>query len=317
MSPETREVSGLGTRCDRSPRPRFDPPWRRARALVSATVLALTAALAFTAGWAEAHALPEWGQCIAAEGQAAGRYGDPGCTTQRPKGTRHDPGGYVWTPLGDGRRLNLRLVSAAVTPRFETVAGAAIECGTLGGESFARAEGPSSAATPLWEMKQCHAGSQECHTGTAGMLGEINDFYAWLEEALEPGRPAPGWRGRLGWIDRASSRVGIQYTTANRERLFDPISCAGPMGTVWIGGEPGRDSSIVAAVTPVDTMTPQVTETYAQSAPGVPQPSRLAHHRAATIGAFLENRWEPVALTASITYQVESSSGEIEIRAHR
>ena len=310
-------MSGLGTRSDRSPRPRCDPPWRRARASAGTAALAVAVALALLACPAAAHGLPEWGQCTAAEGQTPGRYVDPGCTTRRPKGTRHDPGGYVWTPLGDGRRLNLRLVSTAVPPRFETRAGATIECGTLGGESFARAEGPSNAATPLWEMKQCHSGSRECHTGTTGTLGEINDFYAWLEEAAEPGRPPPGWRGRLGWIDRASSRVGIQYTTANRERLFDPISCAAPLGTVWVGGEPGRESSIIAAIAPVDTMTSLVTETYAQSAPGVPQPMRLAHHRAAMLGAFLENRWEPVALTASLTYQVESSSGEIEIRAHR
>ena len=194
-----------------------------------------------------------------------------------------------------------------------------LECETLGGESFARAEGPNGAATPLWEMEGCHAGAQECHTTFAGRPGQINNLYAWFEEPFEAGQSPPGWKGRLGWIEKSSDppRVGMQYTAANRERLFGLILCGGPIGIVWIGGEPGRESSIVASIAPVDKMTSAITETFAQASPGVPEPARLEHRKAPVLGAFFEGRWEPVALTASFSYGVESSSGEIEIRARR
>ncbi|HXD53145.1 MAG TPA: hypothetical protein VN618_00185 [Solirubrobacteraceae bacterium] len=180
---------------------------------------------------------------------------------------------------------------------------------------MAQPDGAKRALTPLWELQGCESEGLECHTTTASALGEINDFSQWIEEAAEPLQPKPGWSGKLGWISRSADRVGIEYLANNREPLFDPISCGGSMGMLRIGGNGRRRTSLVATVTPVNVMTGEIEETYAEFAPGVPVPSRLERHPPASAMAFVEGHWESIAISAVIRYRVEVGSGAIEVRA--
>jgi hypothetical protein len=261
-------------------------------------------------------ALPEWGACKPASLGAQRRYSDPGCTIRTGRRTPH---AYEWVALPPQQRVQLRLMSIVGSARIQTVAGRTIQCQALGGESFARAEGPKGLATPLWELQECSSEGQECHSLGAAVIGEINDVYAWLEEPAEPAGPRPGWPGRLGWVTRATAppAVGIEYTTRNRERLFDPISCRGAIGTVWVGGDPAHRSSLISTISPVDRMVGEFSETFGQSAPGVGEPVRFEHRPPAKLTAFLENHREPVAITATFHYSVEAPPGTLELRATR
>lgn len=263
--------------------------------------------------------LPEWGSCSAIGSGRGGRYVDPGCVTRAVRRAGKPQGGYEWAPLAAGQISQLRPMTAVGPVSFQTPAGREIECLGLGPESFGRAKGPSGAATPLWELEGCGSEGQECRSGLASSLGEIDDMYAWLEEPAEQGGPRPGWSGRLGFVSKTDDppSVGIEFTVSNDERLFDPVSCNGPIGTVWIGGARTGGDSFIGTLTPMDKMSAEFTETYSQSAPGVQTPAKLEGHRARTIMAFLENHWEPVAITASFHLQVEAGRGELEIKAAR
>jgi hypothetical protein len=296
-----------------SPRPQ--PAGRAVTAHVRA-LATLTALLAPILAPAAHAASPEWGTCKPVGASATHRYSDPGCTSATGART---PAAYEWVPLAAQRRIPLRATSLLGDVRFQTPAGRTIQCEALGGEDFARAEGPKGLATPLWELQQCGSEGQECHSVTAGVIGEINDVYSWLEEPSEPGRPRPGWTGRLGWVTKTTSPpvVGIEYTTRNRERLFDPVSCRAALGTVWIGGDPAHNSSFISTIAPIDQMTNDFSETFASSAPGVGEPGRLENHYPVRLSAFLESHWEPVAITGTFRYRVEDPPGPLELRATR
>lgn len=276
----------------------------------------LAGALGALAGMAPAAAAspPQWGTCkrvTVAITAAARRFSDPGCTVR----TNARAGAYEWEALGAGRVVALAHPTLEGAVRFQTRAGRTIECSALGPESMAQPDGAKRALTPLWELQGCESGGVECHTTTSFALGEINNFYQWFEEPAEPLQSKPGWSGRLGWISRSGGRVGIEYLANNHEPLFDPISCGGALGMLRIGGDGHKRTSIVATVTPVDVMTGEIEETYAEAEPGVPLPAGLQHRPHAGATAFLEGHWEPIAISAVFRYRVDSGPGTIEIRA--
>jgi hypothetical protein len=285
-----------------------------ARGLVAIALLAV--ALFSSLSSAEAARLPQWGRCLPAAAGAGGHYSDPGCIV-KAHGKAGDAIRYEWSELPAGMRAQLMPMTATGPVTFQTSAGKKIECSVLGGESFARAEGPAAVATPLWELERCTSEAQECHSNQAALLGEVNNLYSWLEEPEERGEPSPGWAGRLGFISRGGDPpgVGIAYTVKNHERMFEPVSCKGPIGIVWIGGESRSRNSFTASIAPVDTMTTELTETLSQTSPGVQAPARLERHAPQGISAFLENHWEPVAVTASFHYEIEGGGHAIEIKA--
>ncbi|MGO9488604.1 MAG: hypothetical protein ACLQBB_06210 [Solirubrobacteraceae bacterium] len=209
----------------------------------------------------------------------------------------------------------LRQLPLTGTVRFETTAGTAIECSALSEEGETRPDGATGALTPLWELQGCQSEGQECHTTTAALVGEINDVFQWLEEPAEPFTPKPGWTGKLGWITRSPARVGIEYTADGHERLFDPISCRGPLGVIWVGGEGRRRTSLIATLTPINEMTSEIEESYAETQPGSPSPAKLEHRRAAVAPVFVDGRWEQLAITATFQYRVEPGEPALEIRA--
>lgn len=262
--------------------------------------------------------LPEWGTCRATQTGTGGRFEDPGCLTKAGKHAGSPRGAYEWTPAREGGQVNLATVALEGPLKIETAAGATIECTRLGSDDFARVWGPNTTATPLWEFGDCGSEGASCQTGASAFaLGEINNLFAWQEEPAEPGRPVPRWSGRLGYVSKETDprTVGILYTVANHERLFSPVSCGGPIGTVWVGGAPKGKNAFASTIGPVDAMTSEFTERFAQSDRGLQTPAGLEHHARGGLLAFLENRWEPVAIVATFRYAVESAGGSLEIKA--
>jgi hypothetical protein len=262
--------------------------------------------------------LPEWGTCRATATGTGGGFEDPGCVARAGQRAGVPQGGYEWNGLAAGAQARLSTMVLEGSVKFQTAAGDLIECATLGSESFARVRGPNATATPLWELAGCSSEGSGCQTAATALApGEINNLFAWQEEPLEPGGPAPGWAGRLGYLAKATEprTVGILYTVANDERLFPLISCGGPIGNVWVGGGPKSPDSFVSTIGPVDRMTAGFTEELAEGAPGFQAPAGFEHHAPAGLLAFVENHWEPVAITADLQYSVEAGNGELEIKA--
>lgn len=260
--------------------------------------------------------LPEWGSCQAT-GIDGGRYSDPGCTVRATREHGERTGGYEWTPLPTGRRVRLEPMTASGAIVFQTVAGKRIECAELYEESTGVADGRSKAGTPLWELGSCTSEGGECRSSGAPFFGEINDLYAWEERPAEPGRPAPGWEGKLGFVSRGpeTPQVGVEYRVKNHELLFSPVGCEAPIGTVWIGGARQGGNSFLTLLEPVDTMTSSFTETLQESSPGVQQPAGFEGRAGKHLMAYLENHWEPLAITATFHLGVEEGGFKLEIKA--
>jgi hypothetical protein len=271
---------------------------------VTAVILACLAVLA--AGTSDAF-VPHWGRCLAVPPGEVGHYSDAACTMRT---SRH--GGYAWRPLRRGQHLGLTLSPLTSGVRFETASGARIECLAAGAEGEMQPFGPTGALTPLWELEGCEAEGQECHTQGAALLGEIDDIFQWLEKPVEVEAPKPGWTGKLGVLTGPPSGVGVEYTARNNERLLDPIDCRGSIGALRIGG--GKKTSLIATLTPVNTMTSEITETYAESRPGIPYPANLERHDPAVAMAFVGSRWEQIAISGRLVYQMEPGGGQIEVR---
>lgn len=281
------------------------------------TVLLMSGALTGAPALA-ARTLPEWGRCRATETGSGGRYSDPGCVVRARERRGLHEGAYEWFPLLSGLRLGLSPMTLVGSARFQTADGKTVECSSPESSGTLRPEGPAAAGAPLWELKGCQSEGRECHSEMAAGLGEITDSYEVEEEPAEAGSPKPGWSGRLGFVTKSNlaPTVGILYTTNDYERLTPAVACTANVGTIWLGGYPRRPSSFIAVVTPLDTMSFQFTETYRESAPGVQSPDRLAGHAPRTLLALIENHWEPLAISATFSYEVEGDAGEgLEIKA--
>jgi hypothetical protein len=223
-------------------------------------------------------------------------------------------GGFEWTSLQERSALEpLRNEGPVV---FETKAGKKIECTEASGRAFAT--NLLTRGTPRWQFDGCRSEGLECHSNVAPILGEINNEYAYREAPSEPGQPVPGWIPHLGFIEKStvSPIVGLSYKVKNLERLFEPIVCKGALGTVWLGGSKVGGNAFISHIAPLDEMSTTFTQTYAQSAPGVQSPTHFQFHSVEGLQAFLENHWEPVALTATFTFQVEEGEAPpLEIKA--
>jgi hypothetical protein len=261
---------------------------------------------------ATAAKLPEWGQCSA---QANGRYRDAACI-QRAHVTKEGvpTGSYEWHALESriisGARSTPQSFRLVGTMTFETRAGKKITCSALNEASEIDVKGPKGAGTPLWEFANCESEGRRCEGDHAPRAGEINNFYAWFEEPGEPGEPVPGWTGLFGFVARngVAPEVGLTYTVLNKERLFEPVKCEGPIGTVWIGGAPKGNDSFASYVEPVNQMSGEFKQRFVESSPGVQQPARfLGQLTKNTTEAFLENHWEPVAISGTFEFGFEGA----------
>lgn len=291
--------------------------------MLGATVLAACVVGAVFAGVAAAR-LPEWGTC-SAEPANHGRYQDAGCVVKAPHRHGVATGGYEWHALTgevlSGPRNTPEEEKLIGSITFETAAGKKIECPTATVNLHIALVG-QTAITPQWEFRECSSEGQPCGNEHAPTVEEIDNRFSWREEAPTeeneegeevPTGPVPGWRGQLGFITKgATPIVGIDYSVLNDERLFEPTRCFGPIGTVWIGGGKHGNNGFVGRLEPVNQMTSTFTETYRESAPGLQDPTKLRHK--SVLEAFIQNHWEPIAITATFEYGFEEGQ-ELEIKA--
>lgn len=268
-------------------------------------VLAVLAVAAVMSSTASAFK-PEWGKCEAVSG---GKYSDAGCTEKASKSKGKYTGGYEWTQLEGFDQSEEGELEMEGAFKFETAAGRSIECARLRHSSVAELIGPNRAGTPRWQFKECSSEEHECATQFEEE-GEIDTILQREQE--EEGK---GWRPKLGIVSGAQERtpvVGMVYTPTDKERLFSPIVCEAKIGTVWIGGAQHGPDAVISVIEPVNQMSGAYTETFSESAPGHETPEHLEHGHKAGLEAFLENRWEPVAMTADLFYTLEKP---IELKA--
>jgi hypothetical protein len=297
---------------------------RRFKTLGAAVVAACVLGTGFAS--LAAARLPEWGECQL-EPSSHGKYQDAGCLTKAPRRHGVGTGGYEWAPLNklvlSGPRETPEEMKLIGKITFETAAGKKIECPTATVNTKVQLTGPQAAITPQWEFRECSSEGQSCGNEHAPTIDEIDNRFAWREEAPTeenaageevPVGPAPGWKGHLGFVTGgATPTVGVDYTVLNDERLFEPTRCLGPIGTVWIGGGKHGNNGFIGTLAPVNQMTSTFTETYRESAPGIQEPTRLGPRRS-VLEAFIANHWEPIAITATFQYGFEGGR-QLEIKA--
>jgi hypothetical protein len=288
----------------------------RATRLGATCVLLVLAVCAVGVSSAAAR-LPEWGKCEPTTGGTGGRYRDAACTVKAPTKIGLHSGAYEWHPLA-GEAV-LKPMTATTPVRFETRSGKTIECVGVGTEGKLEPLGATGAGTPYWEFEGCSSEGQECHAGLSVFAGEISNSYAFHGEPAEAGLPVPGWTGKLGFVSGKGEEdpaIGLSYKVKNYERLFEPIACSGNIGTVWIGGARKGGDAFISTIAPTDQMSSEYTQTYSEISSGVQSPSKFEFQKSSEfLEAFLEHRWEPVAIVATFHYSVEHGESSLEIKA--
>jgi hypothetical protein len=285
---------------------------RLTRRAVGLGFAVIVAALAVAVPVASAK-LPEFGKCKATSSGKGGRYADAGCITKAHRQHGELQGGYEWAPLEES--FSVRPLELQTPMAFETASGARVECSTGFPFNSESLTGSKGAQTPLWIFESCQSEGQECHSSVSIEEGEISDESEWLEEA-EEGGPAPGWSGTLGFVSKgATPVVGMAYKIKNDERAFPPISCRGAVGTIWVGGGPKGNNTFIQTIGPVNQMVTSFTESLSESAPGIASPAKLQGHQAATLQAFRDNKWEPMAMVGTWQGALEEGEVALEIKA--
>lgn len=275
---------------------------------VALCLLAVAMLILTVSGVAQASSL-EWGKCATTEGGSGGRYIDSGCTQKATKHKGEFTGGYEWTQLEGEDESVEGTVQMSGEFSMETAAGKRVSCETVRKPTSLYLSGPNGAGVPRWQFSNCSSEGQECGTQFEGE-GEINSIFE--QELANEGE---GWSSRLGYVSGKGGTepvVGMEYTPYERQRLLAPIVCAGPIGTVWIGGAPKGPNTLVSVISPVNHVTSTFEETFSQGAVGHNAPERFQGRRKAGLEAFLENRWEPVSLTVDLSFEVEAP---VELKA--
>jgi hypothetical protein len=275
-------------------------------------LMAVFAFGAITAAGASAK-FPELGKC--AEVETGGKYTDSACLVKaHAKGKGEEKvyeGAYEWKPNSEEEGGGI-LETSTTAVTFETPAGYKIECSHMQNRSSMFLFNTDQAITPLWLLEGCQSEGQPCTTLSIGSdPGIISNKLFWLEEE---GR---GWAGKLGFVEGQGTPdpiVGLSFTSDNRETgerepFFTPISCEGSLGTVLIGGDNEHthkdgNNSFIGTIGPVDTPVEEFTVTYNSSPPGVQTPDQFGHGKQQYLQAFVHNEWEPVAITAKMTFEV-------------
>jgi hypothetical protein len=258
--------------------------------------------------------LPELGRCRATESGTGGKYSDGACIVKAHRSHGVLQGGFEWTPMtGQTNALPLTLEGPM---KFETASGARVECLSQSPNDQNELIEERHTLTPQWTLEECSSEGSPCHSAVSIEETEITNQFAFDEEAAEEGQPRPGWAGTLGLVSKgAEPVVGIAYLVKNHERAYPPISCAGGVGTIWIGGDPRGKNTFTSTIGPVDEMTTAFTENLSESAPGIISPAKVMGAGKASFEAFRENKWEPVAIVGTWHEPVEEGELSMEIKA--
>lgn len=296
-------------------------------------ILAICLAASFTvAAWVASTAsaaLPEWGEC----GRTAvghGKYKDEGCIEPATGASKKTEGKYEWYTGKDflwwqrhefPRTSETEMELATGPTKLVTSGGHEIACQNGYGQFSILGSFPTNAVyeTRLSFSECAEVGGTEASCGNAGSgyTGELSNE--------ESGESPPN--GRLVFVagkGGSEPTVGIELSTVNknipetdtREHLFN-VECEGPLGTVQIGGEKKGDNALISVVTPVDRMTPVITQSFSESSPGIQSPSALEHGGEKYLQAefFNEAAWERLALVGTFAGTPEGFQIEIKARA--
>jgi len=295
-------------------------------------VLCLTVMFAL-AGIAAASAsakLPEWGKCELTAEHTGGKYADPGCTVPVKK-VHHDyPGGYEWTPLGEGHENFLTYSEShpVEQPSGLTIVladGHTVKCGVLEGEdelslTFA---GSQTTIAPLLRYERCvNDEGYSCNSTDSAAPGEFTTEGPWGKAWEEE---EGGWTGTLRYIegkDGSHPVVGIAYQTNLEHEAFTTVNCkgAGAIQGLVIGGDKHKEA-LTAQFTQVNEMRTGYTVSFNQSG-SVQQPAEFEGKKATPLHAQLNGgEWETIGLEATMTFpEVYSHNGtgnkeEFELKA--
>jgi hypothetical protein len=295
-------------------------------------VFAMTAIAATSAS-----ALPEFGQCYV-QAKHEGKYATNNCTTKAKVVNTKPTGGFEW-----------RKANEVANRKFTGVGGAGVLVTTL--IACVRGDQEINPSCEKGVEKEARLGpiKVECETENAGgevsVKGEIKNVVVKFHNCKFGGsscsNAAEGeivvnvLKGKLGYISKAKKEVGIQLNPVAAKGEFAKFTCAGTITTV-VGVGPSKSGTttlkcvypephcggdgIISPVTPVNVMTPTLTQVYTVNAAEENVPSHFEGKPIELLEDFAYNNGEPEYLTAwgksgeEIT-NVNTGAEEVEIKA--
>ncbi len=285
--------------------------------------------------------LPEWGGCGLArnletsEPDHEGKYGNANCTDPvKPLYGKYD-GEYEWYT---GEQFELfpgfyglaeyDFRNGGIGPTtFETTKGKKIQC--AGGDLLqAHVATPKEVNEVGVIFEGCESEHQPCsEKNYSRSPGTITNELEWSH--------GEGFKGELVYLSgkkTANPKVGLTlkaYRKPGEETPYHEIAsgalftviCEGPLGSLEIGGaggkkeEKSKGNTVVSLIEPVDQMTTEYTETFAQTA-GVQEPAP-EKGKLKTLQMFIgnENEWFQMGFASTFQLPPERGLGPIEIKA--
>ncbi len=253
--------------------------------------------------------VPGWGQCKA---QAGGNYLDSNCTSKsKPKGK----GSFEWFG-GTGSIVNKSFTGtgspAVLTATYglcvtgekvaertpnckgtqESLGPVSVECATE--NSVGEMTGSNEVTKASVDLKGCIAlGSVPCSNNVGEEPGAAEEIQGNV------------LKGELGYINKATKEVGVDFTPAVKKGEFVKFSCAGFLaGVVGVGNLKSEGCAytetsacggdgIISPITPVNTMTNEYTQVYTANEADENIPNKLEGKSLQALESFLYNVEEP------------------------
>ena len=284
--------------------------------------------------------LPEWGGCGLArnletsEPDHEGKYGNANCTDPvKPLYGKYD-GEYEWYT---GEQFEL-------FPGFYGLAEYDFRNGGIGPTTFETTKGKKIQCAG-GDLLQAHVATRKKSTKSVSFskAANPNTSRAARRIILAPGTitnelewsHGEGFKGELVYLSgkkTANPKVGLTlkaYRKPGEETPYHEIAsgalftviCEGPLGSLEIGGaggkkeEKSKGNTVVSLIEPVDQMTTEYTETFAQTA-GVQEPAP-EKGKLKTLQMFIgnENEWFQMGFASTFQLPPERGLGPIEIKA--
>jgi hypothetical protein len=284
---------------------------------------AMLAVAAFSAAGASAKStLPEWGGCELSPTQE-GKYGNANCTDPVKPLFGKPAGAYEWSTgaaFHEGYGIESYQFRPVIGPTtFETTGEKKITC--TGGRHSIIDTGP--APNEVHDIRLtftgCESEGQPCTSPqTLEGIGGITNVQQWGDEEELKGKLV-----YLAGKKTATPTVGLELESFNnsseneeQRRLLTAI-CGGAIETVWLGQGSSKKgkNTVISLITPVDQMSTEYTQTFAQSAPGIQSPSALEHGPEIYLQEFVNHNWERSAWTSTWADPSEEGAPPIEIKA--
>lgn len=265
-------------------------------------------------------ALPEWGQCVKfinQHGVGVGKYTDSGCTTlSEPAKT------------GDWEWKTLKNVSGGT--EFTSHGGAAVLATDIGIRTECKTEEATGRLSGTKEVEGVEVVFKGCITNFGNLPCENSLGPPLGEEPPEQIRTRV-LKGKLAYISKGTEteepQVGLALEPTEAKNLFAEFICAGVLiarvgqkgydGTGIVPKGEGGDS-IISPVTPVDTMSVALTQTYKQKE-GIQEPTAFEGGKPDFLETEISDGFGEIAFSESgqelTTINTMNSGQKLEIKA--